>query len=365
MIEAVYLHYPFCLKKCGYCSFFSLIETPGTRAGYLDYLIKEINKYLPALAVEPRTIYFGGGTPSLMNGEEVRRIANNFDLSSLLEFTLEANPATLSKAKLQAYRDSSINRLSIGMQSFKDEELRFLRRLHSSADNYLAFDLARDCGFDNISVDLIYGLPGQTKQDLLSNLEQIIKLNPEHISTYCLSLEEDTPLARGGVKLPSDEITAEFYRCIGEKLLDAGYEHYEISNFARKGFMSGHNLAYWLNREYIGFGAGAHSFVGDLRYSNADDLASYYSTVKSSELFPNNEIQDSSLRRKDLVIQSLRLKRGLELKEYNELFSDDFLTRYQKSIAKHWKFLEIRDGFMSLTAEGFFVSNEIIVDFID
>ncbi|MBW6516504.1 MAG: radical SAM family heme chaperone HemW [Candidatus Cloacimonetes bacterium] len=365
MINSVYLHYPFCLRKCGYCSFYSVEYNREISKEYLKFIKQEIKKYHQIVKIKPRTIYLGGGTPSLMDIEDIQNVIELFDLSCLHEFTIEVNPATVNFAKLTAYRKCGINRISFGMQSFIDKELKLLGRLHNRQDNYQSFSLARDSGFNNISCDLIYGLPNQEYKDLRFNLVKVIELKPEHVSMYCLSLEDDAPLARNGTKLPNDEITAKFYRCIVETLVKAGYKHYEISNFSKQDFMSQHNLNYWKNGEYIGFGCSAHSYVDNYRYHNSSDLKSYYSEVLSKTIFPNKEKQDEAIKKKDFVIQGLRMTKGLDLESYKRSFREDFLTRYHKGIDKHKKFLKINNGYLKLTTEGFFVSNEIIIDLID
>lgn len=364
MINSVYLHYPFCLNKCYYCNFFSVRHIKEKSKEYVDYLLKEIQIYADLMTIQPSTVYCGGGTPSLLEGEELYRLMGNIDVSGVKEFTMEVNPATLTREKLSVFKEVGVDRLSIGMQSFIDKELAFLGRTHNSNDNKNVYTLARDSQFDNISMDLIYGLPGQTKDDVAVSLENIISLSPEHISTYCLSIEKDTPFSYRGIKSGEDEITSQIYRYIMEKLSDAGYEQYEISNFSKRGCMAEHNMNYWQNREYIGFGCSAHSYVGNYRYFNPSDFSNYYSNIDNGTLFPNKEEQDFETKKKDFVIQSLRLTKGLDIERYKKDFHEDFLRSFAKSIEKNRRFLEIENGFLRLNPSGFFVSNEIISDFI-
>lgn len=364
MISGVYIHYPFCLQKCSYCSFFSVPRNEN-RDKYLHYLIKEIDLYSSCLVIEPQTVYFGGGTPGLMNGEEIASLLRRFDLQKLTECTIEVNPSAVRKRTLKAWRELSVNRLSIGLQSFNDNELKLLGRTHTGEDNLNVFYAARDEGYDNISVDLIYGLPGQSINDVSRTIKEIVKLAPEHISAYCLSLNEDTLLARQGVDLPADEITAEMYRCIIDDLTAEGYEQYEISNFSRRGYMSKHNLTYWQCKEYIGFGCSAHGYAGNYRYYNPSDFGEYYYNVDNRIRFPNSEEQDIDKKKKDFVIQGLRLTKGIELKRYEKFFNEAFLDVFSKAIEKHKKYLALENGFIRLKPIGYFVSNEIIVDFIN
>jgi oxygen-independent coproporphyrinogen-3 oxidase len=369
------------LRKCGYCSFFSLQPDSELQKRYLRNLIAEIRTYSSLLTIQPSTLYFGGGTPSLLKGENVGEIMEQFDLSKLQECTIEVNPATVEFNRLLSYKELSVNRLSLGLQSFVDKELLFLGRIHKSEDNYSVYDSARKCGFDNISVDMIYGLPGQTLREVRYSLKAILDLAPEHISTYNLSLEPETPIAQSGTKLPSDEITATFYRYIREKLEEEGYAQYEISNFSRtperksykgtdkgkgnRDYRSKHNLSYWMNEQYIGFGCSSHSYVGKYRYYNSSDLRSYFNSVSDKTVFPNKEVQDLSKQKKDFVIQSLRMTDGLNIAMYKREFREDFLDKFHEKIIKHDAFLEIKEGFLRLKPEGYFVSNEIIVDFIE
>jgi len=364
MIHNVYLHFPFCLRKCGYCSFFSQKYTRDLSEEYIRYLSDEINAYSRILEIIPQTLYFGGGTPSLIEIDQIEEIIKLFDLSELSEFTLEANPATIERGKLSALQNLDVNRLSIGFQSFLDSELQYLGRVHNCEDNYRVFKAARDAGFDNISVDLMYGLPSQHLDDLITSINAIIELNPEHISTYCLSIEDGTPFARKRIKLPADEITACFYRYIRERLQDEGYEQYEISNFSRRGYMSQHNLNYWHDSEFIGFGCSAHSNMGNFRYHNPSNMREYYSLLQNKEMFPAREDLAISEQRKEFIIQALRLTEGLDVNRFNRLFNTDFCRIYQDSIQKHEKFLDMENGFLKLKPIAYFVSNEIIMDFI-
>jgi len=365
MIHNVYLHFPFCLRKCGYCSFYSINYTRESSEDYIRYVVDEINAYSTLIAIKPQTLYFGGGTPSLMTLDQVVRVMDCFDLSELAECTLEANPTTIERKKLAELKAHGVNRLSIGFQSFRDRELQFLERLHTSEDNYRVFRIARDSGFDNISVDLMFGLPGQRLEDLVKSIDAIMELNPEHISTYCLSIEDATSFARKGIKLPADEITARFYRYIRERLQDDGYEQYEISNFSRRGYMSQHNLNYWHNSKFIGFGVSAHSNIGDFRYHNPSNMKDYCSLQQDDRLYPNREDLDKLEQRKEFIINALRLSKGLDIEKFNRLFATSFCQIYQKSLEKHNKFLDIENGFLKLKSDAYFVSNEIIMDFID
>jgi oxygen-independent coproporphyrinogen-3 oxidase len=288
-MPSLYLHIPFCERKCAYCDFMS-VESRARIPQFLESLEREIVLSAPlGEGVLFDTVFFGGGTPSLLPPEAIVRILEQlgsaYAIDSCAEITLEANPGTTTAPRLRGYRDAGVNRLSIGVQSFRDEELRFLGRIHGSDEARRAVGEARAAGFANVSIDLIYGLPGQTAADWRSTLEGAIALAPDHISAYNLIVEEGTPLGRkvraGSVTPNSPDVDAGLASLTGSVLADAGFEQYEISNHARPGFRSRHNLAYWTHEPYLGFGPSSHSFWRDRgaplgrRWWNTADLRDY------------------------------------------------------------------------------------------
>ena len=328
MRAGLYLHYPFCLKKCLYCDFNSAPSSGDEAADYGELLLREMELRRASLPepVQAPTLYFGGGTPSLMAPELVGRLidaaAREFGLQADAEVTLEANPGTVTTERLAGYRAAGVNRISLGIQSFEDRLLQRLGRVHTAEEALAAFDQVRRAGFDNVSIDLMHSLPGQSPADWRAALARAVRLAPEHISAYALSVEEGTPFERlheqGGLPLPGEEEAAQMFEATSADLSAAGYRQYEISNFARPGRCSRHNGSYWSRLSYLGFGAGAHSFWNPdglgRRWHNAVDLAGYRGTIASGVL-PEREPMSLSLD--DAVAESfflgLRVLSGLDL----------------------------------------------------
>ena len=328
MQTSLYIHFPFCLKKCLYCDFNSVADARVAPAEYVAALLREMElraASLPEPASAP-TLYFGGGTPSLMGPELVGSVidaaARFFGLEADAEVTIEANPGTLTREKLAGYRFAGVNRLSLGVQSFDDATLSLLGRIHTARQALDAFSAARGAGFANIGIDLIHSLPGQTPAMWRSALERATDLAPEHVSAYGLSIEEGTPFfrmeERGELPLPGEEEAAAMFRQTGETLGRSRFEHYEISNFARPGFRSRHNQVYWRRGNYLGFGAGAHSFLRTpgfgVRWKNPDVVAPYLVAVAGS-LLPEEDRQLLALRDalSEAFFLGLRLLEGVDL----------------------------------------------------
>ena len=295
----VYIHIPFCKKKCEYCDFKSYAGKESIIDDYIKWLKYEIkdvgeenkldyeNKRDQLFIV--KTIYIGGGTPSAIDSKYILQILDtvkeNYTIADDVEITIEINPGTINKEKMSDYKNSGINRLSIGLQETHDNLLKAIGRIHSFEDFLNTYHLAREQEFKNINVDLMLGLPHQSIRDLEESLDTIINLNPEHISVYSLIIEEETPfyekLMNNQLTLPTDEIERQMYWLTKKKLENAGYIHYEISNFAKKGYESKHNLSCWNQEEYIGFGVAAHSYTNNVRYSNIDSIEKYISNYKN------------------------------------------------------------------------------------
>ena len=370
-MRGLYVHIPFCLKKCNYCDFCSFDNlNERVKGEYLSALLAEIRSYKRSPKITINTVFFGGGTPSLLSAEEfsalAREIQDSFDLSSLAEFTVEANPKTLTLEKLLNFKRHGVNRLSIGLQSIHEHELKKLGRIHNLCDFETSLSLAREAGFDNINVDLMYGIPEQTKASFEKVLDYVMKLNLTHISLYGLIVEENTPFGRMGknLVLPSEDEEADFYYLAAKKLKENGFSHYEISNYSKPLMESRHNLIYWQREEYIGVGLSAHSLYSGERLSNTDNLSEYLTKdVEQYQVREKISLTDASY---EYAMLHLRLKRGFSLKEYKEKFQSDFLLGREDKISRYksLNLLKLDGDRISLTDEGFYVSNAILSDLL-
>ena len=370
----IYIHIPFCRSKCDYCDFYSLAGQEGRMDDYQKALLAHMKETAPQTrGWQIDTVYFGGGTPSFYGEKRLREllrlIGKRFDLARDAEITVECNPDSVDLKMLQALRRAGVNRLSLGVQSACDRELQSLHRPHDFQQAVQAVALARKAKFQNLSLDLIYGLPCQELAGWQDTVEQILSLKPEHLSCYGLKVEEGTPLdyrVSRGEKLPDDDAQADMYLWTVERLEKEGYRQYEISNFARSGFQSRHNLKYWMGRPYIGFGPGAHSDFGGRRYSFVRDLEGYISgvleggtVIDSSDLIPARE------RGSEYLMLRLRTARGIEEWEYRREFFLDFDPIEQKleDYERHgWA--ERHERRWNLTPKGFLISNQLIGDLL-
>lgn len=367
----IYIHIPFCIRKCNYCDFCSFPNSsPNFMERYTDELCRRIKVFSP-LAKDHTvdTVYFGGGTPTLLPLECFEKLLGtlktSFDISADAEISCEANPASITKDGLSALRDLGINRLSIGLQSANDNELKLLGRVHSFEDFKRTFAEAREVGFENISADLMYGIPDQTKESFNNTLRELIALSPEHISAYGLKIEEGTAFSKNMQKLslPDEDTEYEMYCEATELLADAGYHRYEISNFAKSGFESKHNLRYWRLDEYIGFGVAAHSFFGGERFGNSRDIDAFLNGENIvSESYTPTEKDILS----EYVMLRLRLASGLEREAFKARFGVSLDSAFPtlKSYVEN-NFLSDSGASVSFTTKGFFVSNYILSDLLD
>jgi oxygen-independent coproporphyrinogen III oxidase len=349
MRTGLYIHFPFCLKKCLYCDFNSSASSAVTPEAYVALLLKEMelrHQALPGPA-SSATLYFGGGTPSLMGPELVGRLieeaAARFGLESGAEVTLEANPGTLTPEKLAGYRSAGVNRLSLGIQSFEDRLLARLGRVHTAKEAVSAFEAARRAGFDNVSIDLMHSLPEQSLEQWREALRKGIALSPEHVSAYALSVGGGTPFAgvfaAGALPLPGEEDAAQMFEATAELLTEAGYQQYEISNFAKPGCTSRHNSAYWSRESYLGFGAGAHSLLNQdglgRRWKNAGSLDAYGAALSSGAI---PEEEQETLTLEEAVSESffigLRMLGGLDLARLEALYGSEPLSRHLAETAR-------------------------------
>jgi oxygen-independent coproporphyrinogen III oxidase len=343
-------------------------------ASYVSALVEEMRGRHPVGALV-KTLYFGGGTPSLLPadllGRLVQGIDDNFTLDDKAEITIEANPGTISPRYLQAVRKLGFNRLSLGVQSLDNAELALLGRIHSAEEASLALTHAREAGFENISLDFIYGIPGRAIEMWRSMLEDIVKLGAQHLSLYCLTVEEGTPLqgsiARGKIASPDQDDAASEYE-LAEKILEAaGYRHYEISNWALPGYESRHNTAYWKRSPYLGLGVGAHSFIGGQRIANNSSLDGYLASFNNGNLpLQSVEFIDESMALSEAMMLGLRLDTGVSADDIRRQFKVDLFSHFQSQIeeCENLGLLERKGASIRLTPRGRLLGNEVFIRFI-
>ena len=362
MIEHAYIHIPFCLRKCKYCSFVSGFNISAKKE-YLTALKNEISKRYSGDLL--KTLYFGGGTPSLLEGVEIEELLNMFNLDSEAEITLEANPETVEEEKFLQYKKAGINRISLGVQSFKDELLTLIGRNHSKKNIYAALESIKSAGFKNISIDLIYGLPSQTTKMFYEDLQETVKTGITHISTYGLKIEENSFFGKNPPKnLPDDENQAQMYKELCAFLKKHDFLHYEISNFAKKGCYSRHNCAYWRNKNYYGFGVNASGYENMARYRNVENFERY---IKNPLLREEENILTVEEKLEEEIFLALRLTEGVNVLQINKKFGIDFCKKYSKILEKYSKngLLKYDENRCYLTEEGFLLSNNIMAEFIE
>lgn len=362
-MTGLYVHIPFCLQKCAYCDFYSVAGDEGLSDDYVNALCREIGARTDGLTLD--TIYVGGGTPTTLRNDQLMTIMgvlrDGCDISAKVEFTVEANPGTLTRDKAELLASFGVNRISIGIQSLHDDDLRLLGRSHRVTDALDAFIIARDAGFANISVDLIYGIPRQTPEGWRKVLDGTLELGPQHLSAYELTPERDTPLhaavEAGTIIMPDDDLVAEMNETLAEVAERRGYEHYEISNFALPGFRCRHNMGYWHRKDYVGVGAGAHSCVGNIRTSNVRDTRIYAKGIlegkpvidECRELIPDEVLRE-------YIFLGLRKAEGIDL---SPLPAEK--RAEMKKAAEELRGLVVLEGeIFRLTRRGFLLSNEII-----
>lgn len=366
----VYIHIPFCASKCGYCDFCSLAGREKLMPHYQDAVLIQLQETMPRLkGYLIDTVYFGGGTPSYYGARRVLEILRELKYSNLLlrssEITMEANPDSVRRKDLRALRREGVNRISLGAQCANDEILRLIGRRHTWRQVELAVRRARKAGFRNISLDLIYGLPSQSREDWAETLAKAIALKPTHLSCYGLRLEEGTPLYQeylGSPLIPSEDDQADMYLYAVDLLERHGYRQYEISNFARPGFESRHNLKYWRLEDYIGFGAAAHSNLGNLRYSYTRNVREYISGVLGEENIIDEEEELTDFNRAaEYLMLGMRTARGISREEYTRLYRSSFDALEEVLDAFVTNGWAVREGDRwRLTAGGFLVSNVLI-----
>ena len=371
----LYIHIPFCRSRCSYCDFATGIYQGELADRYVRALVEEISTSRNAGALVD-TIYFGGGTPSLLTPTQLDQVLSalhrQFSIDSGAEVTLEMNPGTVSREQLRSFRESGVNRASFGAQTFDDAELAKLGRSHSSAETLQTFHELRATGFENVSFDLIAGLPGQTLDGWQRNIEQSLALQPEHLSFYLLEVHSGTPLAdhirRGLQPVPDEDLAAVMYEWMIERAAAEGYEHYEISNLSKPGFISRHNTKYWTGAAYYGFGCSAHSFDGrSRRWSNQRDVLRYVENVEQgvSPVVEEQELTEADLRAEALFL-GMRMMRGVDVREYNELFGVDLRAEHADELDRFREagLVEFDGDLIRLTRNGALMSNEVFAAFV-
>ncbi len=376
----IYIHIPFCVRKCNYCDFLSFSAKEELQEQYTAALEKEINCFFSSDDFlqgnyKISSVFIGGGTPSLLKAEHITRLLALLPPGAE-EITIEANPGTLDEKKLSEYRRAGINRISLGVQSVHPEELKLLGRIHSWEQAQDSFRMARKAGFQNISLDLMSGLPGQSVRVWQDTLTEAAALAPEHISAYSLILEEGTPFfsfyGSNPQKLPSEEETSAMYEMTGDFLSGYGYRQYEISNYAKPGYECLHNLGYWERTEYIGFGLGAASLLQETRFQNTDSMKEYLAILEAPEeqvlpkLHRNRELLDRKSRMEETMFLGLRCRKGVSADRFYHTFGQKMTEIYGDVISRYCSlgYLEWEQGRLRLTKKALLVSNVIMQEFL-
>ena len=362
----LYIHIPFCKHKCYYCDFISFPNKDEIIGQYINKLIEEI-KMEGLSKYKICTIYIGGGTPSYIPSKYIMKILNLINLKDAKEITIEINPGTVTKEILHDYYNAGINRLSIGLQSINNEVLRKIGRIHTVEQFLKTYKLARQIGFSNINIDLMIGLPNQEIQDIRKTVDYVHELRPEHISVYSLILEEGTILERKvflkEITLPTDDEEREMYWLLKNELEKAGYKHYEISNYAKTGFEAKHNSDCWFQKEYIGVGLAAHSYIDKVRYSNTENINKYIENIKENRII--HEIQDEKEQKREFMILGLRTLEGVSIQKFKNKFIENPIYLYRVELNKLVKnnLLEIDANYIRLTKKGIDLANLVWEEF--
>lgn len=369
----IYIHIPFCKRKCHYCDFISFSGKQKLIEQYINSLKQEINRYkINKQDYLIETIYFGGGTPSFIESKYIidilQEIKQKFNIGKNAEITIEINPGTVDEQKLKDYYNAGVNRISFGLQSTRSELLKLVGRIHSYSSFLQCYKLARKVGFKNINVDLMIGLPVQTLQDVERDIERIVELKPEHISVYSLIVEEGTVIEEKinnkELYLPSEDLERKMYWKVKDTLEEKGYKHYEISNFAKPGYESEHNLACWNQEEYIGFGLAAHSYINNKRFSNGHDFERYFEWPEYGRVV--HEKQNKEDKMKEYMLLSLRKIEGVKISDFKNKFVDNPIYLYRESLNKlvAKELMEIDVDSIKLTNKGIDLANIVWEEFV-
>ena len=375
MAKAAYIHIPFCTHICHYCDFNKVFLKGQPVDRYLDALILEMKMHRDELKEPIETVFIGGGTPTALSSNQLERlltaISDILPLHANPEVTIEANPGDLDKEKLAVLKEGGINRLSIGVQSFNDELLERIGRVHRAKDVFETIDTAKQIGFKNISIDLMYGLPGQKMEDVLDSLNQTFSLDIQHCSAYSLIVEPKTVfynlLQKGKLPLPGEDIEGEMYDLIMEKMEAHGFIQYEISNYAKPGFENRHNLVYWNNEEYFGFGAGAHGYLNGIRRANIAPVNKYIQRIEEGILPIRTEtpISEKEQREEEMFL-GLRKTSGVSIDVFTKKFGVSPLVFYRDQLSKllEQQLITIENNHIRLTKKGRFLGNDVFMEFI-
>ncbi len=375
LVKSLYIHIPFCTQICHYCDFNKFFIQNQPVDGYIQSLLTEMDLYNLSHNEPLSTVFIGGGTPSALEPRQLEQLLfsmkEKVKLAPGYEYTVEANPGDLSKEKLKIMKEAGVNRLSLGVQSFNEELLKKIGRAHNVKDVYETIDMAREEGFENISIDLIYSLPGQTLSDLEDTIDRALQLNLPHFSAYSLIIEPKTVfyimLNKGKLSLPGEDAEATMYEYVMKRLVEAGYDQYEISNFAKTGFESRHNLVYWNNEEYYGLGAGAHGYLEAVRYNNHGPLKKYMNAIQDGK---KPIIEQVAVSRKEQMEEEmflgLRKMEGVSLKHFEERFSVNINDVFGETIKRMVSngLLELVNGRVRLTHTGKLMGNEVFQAFL-
>ena len=365
----LYVHIPFCVRKCQYCDFLSGPSDEETKDRYIEALLKEIRAAEHTEDYEIVSVFIGGGTPSALKAEAIasimRTLQEQFFFCEDAEVTIEANPGTVDLEKLTIYRNVGINRLSLGLQSTDAEELKLLGRIHSYEEFLKSYEWAREAGFSNINIDLMFAIPGQTGEAWRQHLYQVAELNPEHISAYSLIIEEGTPFAEQNLDLPDEDTEYQMYEDTAEILERYGYRQYEISNYAKQGYMCRHNAGYWQRREYLGFGLGASSLYGGMRFSNTRRMQEYLKESRNPDQIRKDvTVLSRNERIEEFMFLGFRMTEGISEKKFEENFDVRLMDVYGDILQKYEETGFVEQTKWRLTRKGIHVSNHILADFL-
>ncbi|MBR3054994.1 MAG: oxygen-independent coproporphyrinogen III oxidase [Streptococcus sp.] len=368
---SAYVHIPFCTQICYYCDFSKVFIKNQPVDAYLQALIREFRSYD---ITELRTLYIGGGTPTSISAVQLdyllTELTRDLNLNTLEEFTIEANPGDLTVDKIEVLQKSAVNRVSLGVQTFNDKHLKRIGRSHNEAQIYSTIDALKTAGFQNISIDLIYALPGQTMDDVRSNVAKALSLNIPHLSLYSLILEHHTvfmnKMRRGKLHLPTEDLEAEMFEYIISEMERNGFEHYEISNFTKPGFESRHNLMYWENVEYYGVGAGASGYLDGIRYRNRGPIQHYLKGVSEGNARLSEEVLSKNEMMEEELFLGLRKKEGVSIGKFEQKFGTSFEKRYGQIVQELQSdgLLKENNGFIQMTKKGLFLGDTVAEKFI-
>ncbi|HEO2827831.1 TPA: oxygen-independent coproporphyrinogen III oxidase [Streptococcus agalactiae] len=368
---SAYVHIPFCTQICYYCDFSKVFIKSQPVDAYLQALIREFRSYD---ITELRTLYIGGGTPTSISAVQLdyllTELSRDLNLNTLEEFTIEANPGDLTVDKIEVLQKSAVNRVSLGVQTFNDKHLKRIGRSHNEAQIYSTIDALKTAGFQNISIDLIYALPGQTMDDVRSNVAKALSLNIPHLSLYSLILEHHTvfmnKMRRGKLHLPTEDLEAEMFEYIISEMERNGFEHYEISNFTKPGFESRHNLMYWDNVEYYGVGAGASGYLDGIRYRNRGPIQHYLKGVSEGNARLSEEVLSKNEMMEEELFLGLRKKEGVSIGKFEQKFGTSFEKRYGQIVQELQSdgLLKENNGFIQMTKKGLFLGDTVAEKFI-